>query len=125
MDVFDRIAGQIDAVQLPLFAVTLTAIPRANTPVLLMLHWHGFRRDSADAGRASLAPVPGSALQINERWMALESLDEAHREVILLRKLQELSFREISERMGRSPDACRMLLARALTELTLRMEAAS
>ncbi len=55
----------------------------------------------------------------------LESLDEAHREVILLRKLQELSFREIAERMGRSPDACRMLLARALTELTLRMEAAS
>lgn len=54
----------------------------------------------------------------------LEGLDEAHREVILLRKLQELSFREISERMGRTPDACRMLLARALTELTLRMDAA-
>lgn len=54
----------------------------------------------------------------------LEGLDEAHREVILLRKLQELSFREISERLGRSPDACRMLLARALTELTLRMDAA-
>ncbi len=78
MDVFDRIAGQIDAVQLPLFAVTLTAIPRVNTPVLLMLHWHGFRRDvAADARRASLAPVPGSALQINERWTALEALDEA------------------------------------------------
>jgi RNA polymerase sigma-70 factor (ECF subfamily) len=51
----------------------------------------------------------------------LESLEEAHREVILLRKLEELSFAEIGERMGRTPDACRMLLARAMTALTLRM----
>lgn len=79
MEVFDRIAGQIDAMRLPLFAVTLTAVPRANTPVLLMLHWHGFRRDGPgfDTGPGALAPVPGSALQINERWTALESLDEA------------------------------------------------
>ncbi len=52
---------------------------------------------------------------------ALETLDQPQREVILLRKLEELSFKEIAERMGRSPDACRMLLARALTALTLRM----
>ena len=52
---------------------------------------------------------------------ALESLDEAHREVIVLRKLEELGFAEIGQRMGRSPDACRMLLARALTKLTLAM----
>ena len=49
---------------------------------------------------------------------ALERLDESHREVIVLRKLQELSFREIGERLGRSPDACRMQLARAMTALT-------
>jgi RNA polymerase sigma-70 factor (subfamily 1) len=49
---------------------------------------------------------------------ALESLDPVHREVVLLRKYEELSFQEIGERLGRSPDACRMLLARALTELT-------
>jgi RNA polymerase sigma-70 factor (ECF subfamily) len=52
---------------------------------------------------------------------AIESLDEAHREVLLLRKFEELSFSEIAERLGRSPDACRMLLARAMTALTLRM----
>ena len=52
---------------------------------------------------------------------ALESLSEPHREVILLRKFEELSFAEIGERLGRTPDACRMLLARALTELTLKM----
>jgi RNA polymerase sigma-70 factor, ECF subfamily len=52
---------------------------------------------------------------------ALEHLDADHRDVIVLRKLEELSFREVGERMGRSEDACRMLLARALTALTLAM----
>jgi RNA polymerase sigma-70 factor (ECF subfamily) len=49
---------------------------------------------------------------------AMESLDPVHREVILLRKYEELGFQEIGDRLGRSPDACRMLLARALTALT-------
>ena len=63
--------------------------------------------------------VLGEELELLER--ALENLEEEHREVILLRKLEELSFAEIGERMKRSPDACRMLLARAMTTLTLRM----
>ena len=42
----------------------------------------------------------------------------------MLRKFEELSFREIGARMGRSEDACRMLLARALTALTLAMRGA-
>jgi RNA polymerase sigma-70 factor, ECF subfamily len=52
---------------------------------------------------------------------ALESLSESHRQVILLRTFEDLSFREIAERLGRSEDACRMLLARAMTALTLAM----
>jgi RNA polymerase sigma-70 factor (ECF subfamily) len=63
--------------------------------------------------------VLGEELDRLER--ALETLEPAQREVVLLRKLEELSFAEIGERMGRSPDACRMLLARAMTALTLRM----
>ena len=55
---------------------------------------------------------------------AMEGLDELHRQVILLRKFEELSFREIGARLGRSEDACRMLLARALTALTLRLHGA-
>ena len=51
---------------------------------------------------------------------ALESLDDQYREIIVLRKYEELSFKEIAERLGKSPDACRMLLARALTALTLK-----
>jgi RNA polymerase sigma-70 factor (ECF subfamily) len=52
---------------------------------------------------------------------ALEALSPAHREVILLRKYEELSFREIAQRLGKSEDACRMLLARAMTALTLKL----
>jgi len=52
---------------------------------------------------------------------ALEALESDHREVIVLRKLEELTFPEIAERMDRSPDACRMLYARAMAALTLKV----
>jgi RNA polymerase sigma-70 factor (ECF subfamily) len=52
---------------------------------------------------------------------AIESLSDAHREIILLRKFEELSFPEIARRVGKSEDACRMLLARAMTALTLAL----
>ena len=52
---------------------------------------------------------------------AIESLTPSYRDVILLRKFEELSFAEIGERLGKSEDACRMLLARAMTALTLKM----
>ncbi|MCZ6641681.1 MAG: sigma-70 family RNA polymerase sigma factor [Gammaproteobacteria bacterium] len=64
--------------------------------------------------------IADEQLQLLER--ALETLVDEHREVIILRKLYELSYPEIGERMGRSADACRMLLARAMTELTLATE---
>jgi RNA polymerase sigma-70 factor (ECF subfamily) len=52
---------------------------------------------------------------------ALETLPDAHRDVIVLRKLEELTFPEIAVRMHRSEDACRMLFARAMTSLTLAL----
>jgi RNA polymerase sigma-70 factor (ECF subfamily) len=63
--------------------------------------------------------VLGQQMELLEQ--ALEQLSPEHREVIVLRKLEEHSFAEIGERMGRSPDACRMLLARAMTALTVKM----
>jgi len=56
---------------------------------------------------------------------ALEALPSDHREVIVLRRLHELSFAEVAERMGRSADACRMLFARAMAALVLEMEASA
>ena len=79
MDLFKSIRQQMDAVRLPLFAVTLTAIQRPNTPMLLMLHWHGFRRENLPARveQTELRSVPCSALQVNERWVALSTIDAA------------------------------------------------
>lgn len=80
MQLLDKITDQISSVGLPLYAVTLTAIPRFDTPLLLMLHWHGFRREvvvDLPGLRDQLYPVPGSALQINERWHELETVESA------------------------------------------------
>jgi len=54
---------------------------------------------------------------------ALQTLADAHRDVIVLRKLEELTFPEIAIRLDRSEDACRMLYARAMTALTLALTA--
>ena len=59
--------------------------------------------------------------QVSQLEAALESLSDAHRQIILLRKFEELSFAEIASRLGKSEDACRMLLARAMTALTLKL----
>lgn len=78
MDILTPIQGQIDAVRLPLYAVTVTAVRRPDTPLLLMLHWHGFRWDEAvEPGQARRRAVPGSALQLNPRWQVLEEIDGA------------------------------------------------
>ncbi len=53
---------------------------------------------------------------------AMESLDAHYREIIVLRKLQELSYKEIGQQLDRSGDACRMLFARAMAALTLALE---
>jgi len=93
---------------------------------------HRQRRDAArETPLEDDAPLPAltrSALsrvildeQATRLEEALESLSPAHREVILLRKFEELSFSEIARRLGKSEDACRMLLARAMTALTLKM----
>jgi len=95
-------------------------------------HQHRQRRDAArEVPLDAEAPVPAitrSALSrviLGEEALrleaAIESLGADHRDVILMRKFQELSFAEISARTGRSEDAARMLLARAMTALTLKL----
>lgn len=54
---------------------------------------------------------------------AMDKLTEDHREVLILRRFQELSFREIGERLERTPEAARKLFARAMSTLTLEMHA--
>ena len=79
MDLLDRIETQMIANRLPLVAVTVAAVPYANTPVVLTLHWHGFVElklaDVTDANVVAYQPVPSSALQLNDRWDQLGELE--------------------------------------------------
>lgn len=83
MQVFDKVVGQVQSVGLPVVAVSLTAVPRANTPVLLMVHWHGFARPQAPRVGQPHAPhettvaIPGTALQLSDIWLEIQQLDDA------------------------------------------------
>jgi len=79
MDLLDRIEMQLVSNRLPLVAVTVAAVPYANTPVVLTLHWHGFVEtrlaDVTDANVVAYQAVPSSALQLNDRWDGLDQLE--------------------------------------------------
>ncbi len=81
MELRDRIEDQVNATGLPLFAITLAAVPCADTPVILTLHWHAFIKqklaDIPTAETVAYTPVPSSALQLNERWNDLLTVDLA------------------------------------------------
>jgi len=44
MEIFDDVTAQMEAIQLPLYAVSATAANEAGSPLYLFLHWHGFQR---------------------------------------------------------------------------------
>jgi hypothetical protein len=81
MELLERIEQQINTTQLPLFAITVAAVPCPDTPVILTLHWHGFVRqrlvETEKAEPVAFQPVPSSALQLNQRWDDLLDLDRA------------------------------------------------
>ena len=81
MELLDRIETQLVSNRLPLVAITVAAVPYANTPVVLTLHWHGFVEtrlaDVSDANVVAYQAVPSSALQINERWDRFDELENS------------------------------------------------
>ncbi len=108
----------------------------AENEILDLAAFHGRQRRDA-ARNVALDDEPEAALVAQVRsatsrlvWSeqagrlerALEGLEPDHREVIVLRRFEELSYPEIGERLSRSPDACRMLFARAMTALTGAMK---
>jgi RNA polymerase sigma-70 factor (ECF subfamily) len=78
--------------------------------------------DRSSEALRHLVPSPGpSPSQAAERREAetvladaLAELEPDDAEVVVLRNLRELGWEEIGERMGRSPDAARMLWTRAI-----------
>ncbi|KND57729.1 hypothetical protein BSCH_00867 [Candidatus Paraburkholderia schumanniana] len=80
MNFFDTLREQMDTVRLPLVAVTVTTVARVNTPLLAILHWHGFRRATPlvlQGVDIPPRPVPASAIQFSEPWHTFEAVDAA------------------------------------------------
>ncbi len=110
----------------------------ATNEIRDLADYHGRQRRDGRL-RASLDSMPEAAhlaarvrsqtsrIALDERQAllehALEALSPEQREAIILRRFEELSYGEMGERLGRSPDACRMLHARALAALTTSMRA--
>ena len=83
---------------------------------------------SLEASRLQVPAATSSVLNqliLDERARrlkaALDAIAPRYRDVIMLRSFEELTFREIGARLGKSEDACRMLFARAMTALTLEL----
>jgi hypothetical protein len=81
MELLEPIESQMISNRLPLVAVTVAAVPYANTPVVLSLHWHGFVEhkllDVQEAHALRYESVPSSVLQVNERWDNFGQLERA------------------------------------------------
>jgi hypothetical protein len=79
MEILECITEQMTVNRLPLVGVTVAAVPCPDTPIILTLHWHGFRKETQvdDESESALAPVPSTSLQMNERWTDLLDVDMA------------------------------------------------
>jgi RNA polymerase sigma-70 factor (ECF subfamily) len=70
--------------------------------------------------------TPSVIMSVSEELDKLENamnlLKPEYREVIVLTQIEGLSLKEIGDRLGKSPDAIRMLVARAMATLTSTFE---
>ena len=85
MVLLERIEQQMEATGLPLFGITLAAVPCPDTPIILTLHWHGFVRekllDIDEVQPVAYRTIPSSALQVNERWRDIVALSGVARKL--------------------------------------------
>jgi len=78
-----------------------------------------------DSFAAALEPIdattPSAIMskreEFNKLAKAIDALKPEYREVIVLNKVEGLSYREIGDKLGRSADAARMLFSRAMAAL--------
>ncbi|WP_028101299.1 hypothetical protein [Pseudoduganella violaceinigra] len=80
MQIFDAVSAQISAMGLPLFAVSATRAEWPDTPLLLFLHWHGFRRATPLQLEGVPMParaVPSSALKFEGPGLSTAAADAA------------------------------------------------
>ncbi|MHC4632191.1 MAG: sigma-70 family RNA polymerase sigma factor, partial [Planctomycetota bacterium] len=79
-----------------------------------------------DSFAAALEPIdattPSAIISKREEFdrlaKAIDALKPEYREVIVLTKVEGLSYSQIGDKLGRSADAARMLFSRAMAALT-------
>jgi RNA polymerase sigma-70 factor (ECF subfamily) len=78
-----------------------------------------------EAVLADHGPTPSSHAQRHEQVILLADqlaeLPESYREVLILRNVEGLSFKEVAEHMNRSHGAVRMLWFRAIQKLRTQL----
>ena len=83
--------------------------------------------DSFDAGMEPIATTTPSVIlsrkeEFDRLSRAIDRLKQEYREVIVLTKIEGLSYREIGDRLGKNADAVRMLACRAMAALSCAFE---
>lgn len=126
-------AAEAEDVAAEVFADAAARLDRFRpgaTPVLAWLYTVARRRLVDEARRRSrrvaAAPVQPAAEYGADvaaaLGRALRTLPAAQRDVVVLKLINGLSFREIAERLGASEAACKMRLSRALERLRAELE---
>jgi RNA polymerase sigma-70 factor (ECF subfamily) len=59
---------------------------------------------------------------LNKLEKAIDNLKPEYKEILILIRLENLSYKEAADKLGKTPDAVRMLLARAMSELSRDFE---
>jgi RNA polymerase sigma-70 factor (ECF subfamily) len=93
---------------------------------------NSYRFTLEESFAAALEPIdattPSAIISKREEFdklaKAIDTLKPEYREVIVLTKIEGLSYKEIGDRLGRSADAARMLFSRAMAALTGAFEVA-
>ena len=81
-----------------------------------------FVRVSGPVDAATPSLIMSKKEDLNKLEKAMDKLKPEYRKVITLTKIEGLSYKEAADRLGKGPDAVRMLLSRALAALSRSFE---
>lgn len=103
-----------------LFAKALSKVRDRNRYHRAQKRDHGREVSIADQYATIVTPsrVAGGHEEVQRMEGAFDELPEEYREVIVLRKLADLSYEEVGARLGKSAAAARALCDRAMKRLT-------
>jgi len=110
MQIFDAVSAQISAMGLPLFAISATRAEWPDAPLLLFLHWHGFRRATPLQLAGVPMParaVPSSALQFDGPGASSTAAEEA-----LLEAAWRLGAWQLERQQRRASDLSVVMVSR-------------